>query len=62
VNTHIEGKVADVSSGSQWVEAQSNGSLEDEVLRGLAGKILGIDLSVKVSSGRPSRRILSCEY
>jgi hypothetical protein len=36
--------------------------LEDETLRGLAGRILGIDLSVKVSSGRPTRRILNCEY
>jgi hypothetical protein len=62
VNVHLEGKVADAASGSQWVEAQSNGTIEDEVLRGLAGKILGIDLSVKVSSGRPVRRILGCEY
>jgi hypothetical protein len=62
VNAHIQGKVADAASGSQWVEGQSNGLLEDEVLRGLAGKILGIDLSVKVSSGRPTRRILNCEY
>ena len=58
----IEGKLADALGGSQWIEGQSNGTLEDEVLRGLAGKILGIDLSVKVSSGRPTRRILSCEY
>lgn len=62
VNAHIEGKIADAASGSQWIEAQSNGTLEDEALRGLAGKILGIDLSVKVSSGRPARRILGCEY
>lgn len=62
VNAHIQGKVADAASGSQWVDTQSNGLLEDEVLRGLAGKILGIDLSIKVSSGRPTRRILNCEY
>ncbi len=62
VSVHIQGKVADVSGVSQWVDGQSNGVLEDEVLRGLAGKILGIDLSVKVSSGRPTRRILNCEY
>lgn len=62
VNARIEGKIADAASGSQWIGAQSNGSLEDQILRGLAGKILGIDLNVKVSSGRPARRILSCEY
>jgi hypothetical protein len=58
----IEGKLADASGSNQWVEGQSNGALEDEVLRGLAGKILGIDLGVKVSSGRPTRRLLNCEY
>ena len=62
VNAHIEGKVIEASGVAQWIEGQSNGSLEDEALRGLAGRILGIDLSVKTSSGRPARRILSCEY
>ncbi|HEU0185918.1 MAG TPA: hypothetical protein VFS27_11425 [Blastocatellia bacterium] len=62
VLAHIEGKVIDAAGGSRWIEGRSNGSVEDEALRGLAGKILGIDLSVKVSSGRPTRRILSCEY
>jgi len=62
VSAHIEGKVIEASGGAQWIEGQSNGSLEDEALRGLAGRILGIDLSVKVSSGRPTRRILNCEY
>src|SRR5262245_33780768 len=62
VDAHIEGKVIDAAGGSQWIEGQSNGLLEDEALRGLAGRILGIDLSVKVSSGRPIRRILNCEY
>jgi len=62
VIANIEGRLGDASGGNQWVEGQSNGVLEDEVLRGLAGKILGIDLSVKASSGRPSRRLLSCEY
>jgi len=62
VNAHIEGKVIEASGGVQWIEGQSNGSLEDEALRGLAGRILGIDLSIKASSGRPTRRILSCEY
>ena len=62
VTAHIEGKVIEASGGAQWIEGQSNGSLEDEALRGLAGRILGIDLSIKASSGRPTRRILSCEY
>jgi hypothetical protein len=62
VSAHIEGKVVEASGGAQWIEGQSNGSLEDEALRGLAGRILGIDLSIKASSGRPTRRILSCEY
>jgi hypothetical protein len=62
VTAHIEGKVIDAAGGARWIEGQSNGSIEDEALRGLAGRILGIDLSVRVSSGRPTRRILSCEY
>jgi hypothetical protein len=62
VSAQIEGKVIEASGGAQWVHGQSNGLLEDETLRGLAGRILGIDLSVKVSSGRPTRRILNCEY
>jgi hypothetical protein len=62
VSAQIEGKVIEASGGAQWVQGKSNGLLEDETLRGLAGRILGIDLSVKVSSGRPTRRILNCEY
>lgn len=62
VTAHIEGKVADASGATLWIAGQSNGALEDEALRGLAGRILGIDLGVKVSSGRPIRRILNCEY
>jgi len=62
VTAYIQGKLADAAGASLWVEGQSNGTLEDEVLRGLAGKVLGIDLNVKVSSGRPTRRILNCEY
>jgi hypothetical protein len=62
VIAHIEGKIIDVAGGAKWIEGRSNGSVEDEALRGLAGRILGIDLGVKVSSGRPTRRILSCEY
>ncbi len=59
VAAHIQGKVADALTGSKWIEGQSNGRLEDEVLRGLAGKILGIDLSIKKNT---RRRILNCEY
>lgn len=58
VSSHIQGKVID-GLESKWIDGQSNGRLEDEVLRGLAGKILGIDLSIKKTS---QRRILSCEY
>ena len=60
IAAHIEGRYADASTGPQWVEGQSNGRLEDEVLRGLAGKILGIDLSRK--SATTERRLLNCIY
>lgn len=60
VAAHIEGRYADASSGAQWTEGQSNGRLEDEALRGLAGKILGIDLSLK--SATTQRRLLTCIY
>jgi hypothetical protein len=59
VSAHIQGKYADVLTGNQWIEGQSNGRLEDEILRGLAGKILGIDLSIKKNT---RRQILNCEY
>ncbi|HEX9002427.1 MAG TPA: hypothetical protein VGB07_21150 [Blastocatellia bacterium] len=62
ISANIQGRIADVLSANKWIDCQSNGRLEDEVLRGLAGKILGIDLSMKTSSGRNSRRILTCEY
>jgi hypothetical protein len=57
---HIEGRYADAMAGATWVEGQSNGRLEDEVLRGLAGKILGLDLSLKTATNQ--RRILNCTY
>lgn len=60
VVAHIEGRYADPGSGAIWVEGQSNGRLEDEILRGLAGKILGIDLSLKTATNE--RRILNCSY
>ncbi len=56
--SRIQGQIADVA-GTKWVESPSNGYLEDEALRGLAGKILGIDLSIK---GNAKRRLMSCEY
>lgn len=59
VSANIQGRIADPLGSSKWVDCQSNGRLEDEVLRGLAGKILGIDLSLK---GNNRRRILTCEY
>jgi hypothetical protein len=58
VAAHIQGQIADVL-GNKWIDSPSNGALEDEVLRGLAGKILGIDLSIK---GNNRRRLLNCEY
>lgn len=60
IAAHIQGRLADALDSNRWIEGQSNGRLEDEVLRGLAGKILGIDLSVK--TGNNTRRILNCEY
>jgi hypothetical protein len=62
VFARIDGRIADAFEGNKWVACQSNGRVEDEVLRGVAGKVLGIDMSVKTSSQRPSRRILNCEY
>ncbi len=61
VIAHIQGMVSDFT-GSRWIDVPSNGALEDDVLRGLSSKILGIDLSVKTSSGRTGRRIFNCEY
>lgn len=59
ISANIQGRIADALSSNKWIDCQSNGRLEDEVLRGLAGKILGIDLSLK---GNNRRRILTCEY
>jgi len=59
VVANIQGRAADVLNPNKWIDCQSNGRLEDEVLRGLAGKTLGIDLSLK---GNNRRRILTCEY
>ena len=62
ISANIQGRVQDVLNPNKWIDCRSNGRLEDEVLRGMAGKILGIDLSQKNSSGRSTRRILTCEY
>ncbi len=58
---HFQGRTGGITSSGKerWIDSPSNGRLEDEVLRGLAGKILGIDLSI---DGDRRRRILSCEY
>lgn len=58
VFAHVQGQVAEMT-GSKWIDTPSNGQIEDEVLRGLAGKILGIDLGLKKGS---ARRLLGCEY
>jgi len=58
----LEGRVAPIgeyAKAERWVPVDSNLRLEDEVLRGLAGKLLGLDLSIN-QEGR--RRILKCEY
>ncbi len=62
IAARFQGRVAPIgaySRNEEWVDCESNGRLEDEVLRGLAGKLLGIDLSID-RNGR--RRILKCEY
>lgn len=59
VNAIIQGRAVDADGSLKWVEGKSNGRLEDEFIRGLAGKILGIDLSLK---GKSQRRLLNCEY
>ncbi|MGE0102921.1 MAG: hypothetical protein AB7H86_09955 [Blastocatellales bacterium] len=60
VAAHIQGRLPDPVTGNTWIDGQSNGRLEDEVIRGLASKLLGIDLSIK-KTGNP-KRILNCEY
>ncbi len=59
VNAIIQGRAVDANGTPKWVDGKSNGRLEDEFIRGLAGKILGIDLTVK---GKSQRRLLNCEY
>ena len=59
VNVSLQGRAADANGTLKWIEGKSNGRLEDEVIRGMAGKALGIDLTVK---GKTQRRLLNCEY
>ena len=62
VSAKIQGRVGDVAEET-WIDGVSNGNLEDEVVRGIAGQALGIDLarsSSRASKGK--RRILNCEY
>lgn len=62
ITAFIEGRVApigDYAKAEQWLTVNSNLRLEDEVLRGLAGKLLGLDLSINQDG---QRRILKCEY
>ena len=58
---HFQGRTAGIMTGGkeEWVAHPSNRRLEDEVLRGLAGKLLGLDLSI---DGDGRRRMLDCEY
>lgn len=59
INALVQGRAAESDGSLKWIDGKSNGRLEDEVLRGLASKILGIDLSLK---GKTQRRLLNCEY
>lgn len=62
VTARISGRVGDVA-GETWLEGVSNGNLEDEVIRGIAGQTLGIDLARSSSRAtKGKRRILNCEY
>ncbi len=58
VITYIQGQIADVA-GTKWIDSPSNGSIEDETIRGLAGRILGLDLSRKKNG---KHRLMNCEY
>jgi hypothetical protein len=56
--SHLQAQMADGIT-TKWVDLPSNGKLEDEVIRGLASKLLGIDLSAK---GNGRHRLMACEY
>lgn len=59
VNANIQGRALEPNGTQKWIGGKSNGRLEDEVIRGMAGKALGIDLTIK---GKTQRRLLNCEY
>lgn len=59
VSARLQGRMAGVAEGERWINGVSNGTLEDEVIRAIAGKVLGIDLSLY---GKGKRRIANCEY
>jgi len=58
VIVRLQGQVADVV-GTKWIDSPSNGTAEDEILRSLASRILGIDLSL---NSKNRRRIFNCEF
>lgn len=58
VITYIQGQIADVA-GTKWIDSPSNGTIEDDTIRGVAGKILGLDLSRKKNG---KHRLMNCEY
>lgn len=58
VIAYIQGQIADLA-GTKWIDSPSNGKLEDETMRGLAGKIIGLDLGKKENA---KRRIMNCEF
>ncbi len=58
VITYIQGQIADVA-GTKWIDSPSNGTIEDDTIRGLAGRILGLDLSRKKNG---KHRLMNCEY
>lgn len=58
IMAYVQGQVADMA-GTKWIDSPSNGNLEDEALRSVAGKIIGLDLSKKENG---KRRIMNCEF
>jgi hypothetical protein len=62
ITARIQGRVGDTAEET-WVTGASNGNLEDEVIRGIAGQALGIDLARSSSRAQKGkRRLLNCEY
>lgn len=61
ISAKVQGRLGGVAE-EKWIDGVSNGNLEDEVLRGLAGQVLGLDLSRASRSSKGKRHILNCEY